>query len=113
MMFSHVFQALGSLTARFVPPPEPLEIDLDGHDAPDPFAQAAIGTWLTEDGAIRLDLRPDGRFDKRKAVTASRHGGRYEVDRSKLYFEDDAGMVALGRLRRGVLDIGEKRFLKA
>lgn len=113
MMFSDVLQALGALTARLVPPPRPLEIDFDGLVAPDPFAQAAIGTWVTEDGAIRLDLRPDGRFDKKKAVTASRHRGRYEVDRMKLYFEDDAGMVALGRMRRGVLDIGEKRFLKA
>ena len=116
MPFSQVLQALSALSTSIMPiarPPRPLEVDFDMDNAPGPFERAAIGTWITEDGAIRLDLRPDGRYDKAKRATPARHRGRYEVDRSKLYFEDDSGLVALGRMGRGTLEIGEKRFRKA
>ncbi|AMJ62177.1 Atu4866 domain-containing protein [Bosea sp. PAMC 26642] len=116
MPFSQVLQALSTFSASIVPaarPPRPLEIDFDMADAASPFERAAIGTWVTEDGAIHLHLQPDGRYDKAKSATPARYRGRYEVDRSKLYFEDDSGLVALGRMGRGTLEIGEKRFRKA
>lgn len=112
----NILQALSALSASIVPaarPVRPLEVDFVVDGAPGPFERAAIGTWITEDGAIRLDLRPDGRYDKAKSTTPARHRGRYEVDRSRLYFEDDSGHVALGRMGRDTLEIGEKRFRKA
>lgn len=116
MQISQVLQALGQFAIAIAPrdrATRPLEIDLDGADAPSPFEQAAIGTWQTEDGAILIDLTPDGRFHKQKPEIGARHSGRYAVDRSKLYFEGESGWVALGKLKRGKLSIGEKHFRKA
>ncbi|WP_353186621.1 Atu4866 domain-containing protein [Bosea sp. (in: a-proteobacteria)] len=116
MQFSQVLQALGQFASGIAPRGRairPLEIDLDETDAPSPFEQAAIGTWKTEDGAILIDLRPDGQFHKCKPAAGAQHRGRYAVDRSKLYFEGESGWVALGKLKRGRLSIGEKQFHKA
>jgi hypothetical protein len=112
MPFSQVLQSLGAIASIIVPakqPVRPLEIDLE---LPEPLSKAeraVIGRWVSEDGAIRLDLRPDGRFGKQRDQAPS-HGGRYEVDASQLYFESDAGHVWSGELRRGQLAFGEKRF---
>lgn len=116
MPISNVLSALGQLASGFTSasrPARPLEIDFSDRDAPGPFEQAAIGTWRTEDGSILIDLRPDGQFRKKKPALGAEHLGRYAVDRSKLYFEGEAGWVALGQLKRGTLSIGEKRFRKA
>ena len=102
-----------ALTAPGSRPARPLEIDLAETGAPTPFEQAAIGTWKTEDGSILIDLSPNGQFKKKKPALGAEHLGRYAVDRSKLYFEGEAGWVALGKLKRGTLSIGEKRFRKA
>jgi len=115
MPFSHVFQSLGAIAAVIAPPKRavrPLEIDLD---IPEPLTQAeraVIGRWVSEDGVIRLDLRPNGRFGKQREQ-APAHAGRYEVDASRLYFESDAGHVWSGEVRRGQLAFGEKRFRRA
>jgi hypothetical protein len=116
MPFSQVLHALGQLASGFTPgsrPARPLEIDLDDINGPTPFEKAAIGRWKTEDGSILIDLRPDGQFHKAKPAAGAQHKGRYAVDRSKLYFEGETGWVALGKLKRGTLSIGEKRFRKA
>ncbi|MCP4562851.1 MAG: hypothetical protein GY837_20220 [Bosea sp.] len=112
MPFSQVFQSLGAIASIIVPAKpsvRPLEIDLE---LPEPLTKAelaVLGRWVSEDGAIRLDLRPNGRFGKQRDQ-APGHGGRYEVDASQLYFESDAGHVWSGELRRGQLAFGEKRF---
>ena len=116
MQFSQVLQALGQFASGFAPASRsvrPLEIDFDTTDTLGPFEQAAIGQWKTEDGSILIDLRPDGQFHKAKPAAGAQHVGRYAVDRSKLYFEGETGWVALGKLKRGTLSIGEKRFRKA
>ena len=117
MPISQVFQALGQFASGFAPaassPARPLEIDFADLDAPTPFEQAAIGAWKTEDGSILIDLCPNGQFRKKKPAIGAEHLGRYAVDRSKLYFEGEAGWVALGKLKRGTLSIGEKRFHRA
>lgn len=116
MPISDVFQVLGQFAAVLAPgdrQARPLEIDLAEADAPDPFELAAIGTWKTEDGSILIDLRPNGQFQKQKPALGAQHLGRYAVDRSRLYFEGEAGWVASGQLKRGTLSIGEKRFRKA
>ncbi|MEI5668826.1 Atu4866 domain-containing protein [Bosea sp. CCNWLW174] len=112
MPFNQVFQSLGAIASIIVPTKpsvRPLEIDLE---LPEPLTKAelaVLGRWVSEDGAIRLDLRPNGRFGKQRDQ-APGHGGRYEVDASQLYFESDAGHVWSGELRRGQLAFGEKRF---
>lgn len=111
MPFSQVLQTLGQLASGFTQASRPtrlLEIDLEDRGGPTPFEQAAIGTWKTEDGSILIDLRPDGQFHKAKPAAGAQHRGRYAVDRSKLYFEGETGWVALGKLKRGTLSIGEK-----
>ena len=117
MPFSQVLQPLGQFAAGFTPgsrpTPRALEIDFADLNAATPFEQAAIGTWTTEDGSILIDLRPDGQFHKAKPAAGAQHHGRYAVDRSKLYFEGETGWVALGKLKRGKLSIGEKHFRKA
>lgn len=112
MPFSQVFQSLGAIASIIVPakrPVRPLEIDLEAFQPLSKAERAVLGRWVSEDGAIRLDLRPNGRFGKQRDQAQS-HGGRYEVDASQLYFESDAGHVWSGELRRGQLAFGEKRF---
>ncbi|CAN7691848.1 Atu4866 domain-containing protein [Bosea sp. LjRoot237] len=112
MPFSQVIQSLGAIASIIAPAKpvvRPLEIDLE---LPEPLTKAelaVLGRWVSEDGAIRLDLRPNGRFGKQRDQAPS-HAGRYEVDASLLYFESDAGHVWRGELRRGQLAFGEKRF---
>ena len=116
MPLSQVLQTLGQFASGFTQASRPnrlLEIDLQDISGPTPFEQAAIGTWKAEDGSILIDLRPDGQFHKAKPAVGAQHRGRYAVDRSKLYFEGESGWVALGKLKRGTLSIGEKRFHKA
>ena len=112
MLLNQIRQAFDNLSDRLaVAPRRPFEIAL-GDDGGS-FADAARGNWITDDGAIRIELKADGRFDKRKEGHPGPHGGRYEVDRSRLYFETDTGLAVAGRLRRGRLEIGGKRFRKA
>jgi hypothetical protein len=60
MPFSQVFQSLGAIASIIVPAKpsvRPLEIDLE---LPEPLTKAelaVLGRWVSEDGAIRLDLR--------------------------------------------------------
>ena len=112
MPFSQVFQSLGAIASIIVPSKpsvRPLEIDLELTEPLTKAELAVLGRGVSEDGAIRLDLRPNGRFGKQRDQ-APGHGGRYEVDASQLYFESDAGHVWSGELRRGQLAFGEKRF---
>jgi hypothetical protein len=112
MPFSQVFQSLSAIASIIAPakrPIRPLEIDLEAFQPLSKAERAVLGRWVSEDGAIRLDLRPHGRFGKHRDQSPS-HGGRYEVDASQLYFESDAGHVWSGELRRGQLAFGEKRF---
>lgn len=116
MPFSQVLHALGQFASGLAPSNRTvrtLEIDLHETEGPTLFEQAAIGRWKTEDGSILIDLRPDGQFHKAKPAAGVQHRGRYAVDRSKLYFEGESGWVALGKVKRGTLSIGEKRFRKA
>jgi hypothetical protein len=109
-----MLHSLSHFAAGLVPSARPtrsLEIALA--DEADAFARAALGRWATEDGAIVIELRPDGRYNKAKQTIAAWHHGRYEVDRSQLYFESDSGHVAKGEMRRGVLSIGEMQFRRA
>lgn len=114
MPLTNMLQSLSHFAAGFVPSARPTRsLEIAMVDEADAFARAALGRWATEDGAIVIELRPDGRYNKAKQATPAWYHGRYEVDRSQLYFESDSGQVAKGEMRRGVLSIGEKQFRRA
>lgn len=114
MPFTQMLHSLSHFAAALVPSARPIRsLEIAMADEADAFARAALGRWTTEDGGIVIELRPDGRYNKAKQALSAWHHGRYEVDRSRLYFEDDSGKVAKGEMRRGVLSIGEMRFRRA
>lgn len=114
MPLSQMLHSLGSFAANLVPTARPARsLEIAAFDEADAFERAALGRWATDDGAIVLELRPDGRYNKAKQTVSAWHHGRYLVDRSQLYFESDSGHLAKGEMRRGVLSIGEMQFRRA
>jgi len=114
MPLTNMLQSLSHFAAGFVASARPTRsLEIAMVDEADAFARAALGRWATEDGAIVIELRPDGRYNKAKQATPDWYHGRYEVDRSQLYFESDSGQVAKGEMRRGVLRVGEKQFRRS
>jgi hypothetical protein len=109
-----MLHSLGHFAANLVPSSRPVRsLEIAAFDEADAFERAAIGRWATDDGAIVIELRPDGRYNKAKQALSAWHHGRYQVDRSQLYFESDSGHLAKGEMRRGVLSIGEMQFRRA
>ena len=114
MPLAQMLHSLGSFAAQLVPSSRPARsLEIAAFDEADAFERAALGRWATDDGAIVLELRPDGRYNKAKQTVPAWHHGRYLVDRSQLYFESDSGHLAKGEMRRGVLRIGEMQFRRA
>ena len=114
MPLTRMLHSLSHFAAALVPAARPTRSpEIAMVEEADAFARAALGRWATEDGAIVIELRPDGRYNKAKQATPAWYHGRYEVDRSQLYFESDSGQVAKGEMRRGVLSIGEMQFRRA
>ncbi|MGX1757420.1 Atu4866 domain-containing protein [Streptomyces lydicus] len=62
-----------------------------------------VGLWVTADGHIRQELRPDGRYDEARGERRSAYTGRYTVTGSHLDHVDDGGFSATGDSRDGVL----------
>ncbi|MFB8241518.1 Atu4866 domain-containing protein [Kitasatospora purpeofusca] len=69
------------------------------NDLPHPF----VGLWVTADGFIRQELRPDGRYDEARGDRRSAYTGRYTVTGSHIDYLDDTGFTATGDVRDGVL----------
>nr|CAM34331.1 hypothetical protein [Streptomyces tendae] len=61
------------------------------------------GMWVTADGHIRQELRPDGRYREARGERAGAYTGRYTVTGSHLDYVDDTGFTATGDIRDGVL----------
>lgn len=55
-----------------------------------------VGMWVTEDGRIRQELRPDGRYDEARGSRRSAYQGRYEVRGTHIDYWDDTGFTADG-----------------
>ncbi|MFJ8739738.1 Atu4866 domain-containing protein [Embleya sp. NPDC127516] len=62
-----------------------------------------IGMWVTADGHIRRELRPDGRYDEARGTRHSAYTGSYTVTGAHLDYVDDTGFTATGDIRDGVL----------
>lgn len=66
-------------------------------------AADVVGMWVTADGYIRQELRPDGRYDEARGSRRSAYTGRYTVTGTHLDYVDDTGFTATGDIRDGVL----------
>ncbi|MGJ4854088.1 Atu4866 domain-containing protein [Labrys sp. La1] len=54
------------------------------------------GMWVTEDGHIRQELLPNGRYDEARGSRKSAYRGRYEVRGRHIDYWDDTGFTADG-----------------
>ncbi len=114
MQFNRVLTAFSALAGsiRTANATRPLEIDLEALTRPSAAERAMMGVWVADGGATRLSLLPNGRYDKTLGAGRNVYRGRYEVDGSRLYFEGDTGRTAIGETRRGILTLGDHRFIR-
>jgi hypothetical protein len=55
-----------------------------------------VGMWVTDDGHIRHELLPNGRYDEARGSRESAYRGRYEVSGHHIEYWDDTGFTAGG-----------------
>jgi hypothetical protein len=91
--------AAGCGTPDQPPPPPPASV---GAEAPHSY----VGMWVTADGHIRQELRPDGRYDEARGERRSAFTGDYQVHGDRIVYQDDLGFDADGRFDGDVLDHG-------
>ncbi|WP_245197273.1 Atu4866 domain-containing protein [Labrys sp. LIt4] len=58
---------------------------------------AYVGMWVTDDGYVRQELLPNGRYDEARGSRRSAYRGRYEVRGSHIDYWDDTGFTADGQ----------------
>jgi len=63
----------------------------------------AVGMWVTDDGYIRHNLLPDGRYDEARGTRESAYQGRYWMSGNHIDYKDDTGFTADGEFREGIL----------
>ena len=62
-----------------------------------------VGLLVTEDGHIRHELLPNGRYVEARGNRERAYEGRYEVSGNHIDYWDDTGFTADGEFRKGVL----------
>ncbi|WP_345776634.1 Atu4866 domain-containing protein [Pseudoxanthomonas sp. PXM02] len=67
--------------------------------APHPY----VGMWVTDDGRVRHELLPNGRYDEARGRRESAYQGRYTVTGNHIDYVDDTGFIADGEFIDGVL----------
>ena len=55
-----------------------------------------VGMWVTDDGRVRHELLPNGRYDEARGSRESAYRGRYEVTGNHIEYWDDTGFTADG-----------------
>ncbi len=55
-----------------------------------------VGLWVTEDGRIRHELLPNGRYVEARGTRERAYEGRYEVTGTHIEYWDDTGFTADG-----------------
>ena len=68
--------------------------------------------WVTEDGFVRHELLPEGRYDEARGNRQSAYQGNYWVTGDHIEYKDDTGFVADGDFRDGILYHGGMIFHK-
>lgn len=61
------------------------------------------GLWVTEDGHIRHELLPNGRYVEARGTRERAYLGRYEMTGDHIDYWDDTGFTADGEFVDGVL----------
>jgi hypothetical protein len=74
-----------------------------------PFA----GMWITNDGFVRLELKPDGRFQEDWGDLINARSGWYTWRGAEFVFVEDRGSIARGRYGGGEIATGPETFRKA
>lgn len=54
------------------------------------------GLWITEDGHVRHELLPNGRYVEARGTRERAYKGRYEVTGTHIDYWDDTGFTADG-----------------
>jgi hypothetical protein len=62
-----------------------------------------VGMWVTQDGYIRHELLPNGRYDEARGNRKIAYQGRYMLNEDHIDYVDDTGFTADGDFRNGVL----------
>lgn len=62
-----------------------------------------VGMWVTQDGYIRHELLPDGRYDEARGNRQSAYQGCYVVEGDHIEYVDDTGFTADGDFREDIL----------
>ena len=55
-----------------------------------------VGLWVTEDGRIRHELLPNGRYVEARGNRERAYEGRYEITGTHINYWDDTGFTADG-----------------
>ncbi|WP_082562731.1 MULTISPECIES: Atu4866 domain-containing protein [unclassified Rhizobium] len=55
-----------------------------------------VGMWVTDDGRIRHELLPNGRYDEARGNRESAYQGLYVVTGNQIDYWDDTGFTADG-----------------
>ena len=71
--------------------------------ASDAFAEL----WVTQDGRIRHELLPNGRYVEARDTRENAYTGRYAITGSHIEYWDDTGFTADGDFIDGVLHHAE------
>lgn len=69
-----------------------------------------VGMWVTEDGYIRQELLPNGRYDEARGNRKSAYQGRYAISGNHIEYWDDTGFTADGEFIADVLHHVGMRF---
>jgi hypothetical protein len=100
-----------SLPAAVMAQPTPSQPQAPDMTSPSLSDADIAGMWVTENGHIRLELLPGGRYDEARGTRRSAYTGRWEIrGPGRLFFADDSGFTAPGTLADGVLEVGGDVF---
>jgi hypothetical protein len=62
-----------------------------------------MGMWVTEDGYIRHELLPGGRYDEARGNRKSAYQGNYVITGNHIDYVDDTEFTADGEFQNGIL----------
>ena len=61
------------------------------------------GMWVTDDGRIRHELLPNGRYVEARGSRERAYEGAYSITGNHIEYRDDTGFTADGKFIDGVL----------
>lgn len=88
---------LAAIQVQATPVAFPASNQLEQKSTEQPMTQHGyVGMWVTENGNIRHELLPNGRYDEARGNRKSAYQGRYEVKGNHIDYWDDTGFTADG-----------------